>query len=81
MTRWWGVIFKNNRIELKEFVGGDNTKKKFAYMNEEEIDFVIEPFEAESFEDAKVWVSQTLENSVVASMMLIAEFNERAKSP
>ena len=81
MTRWWGVIYKDNRIELKEFVGGDYAKMRFAYMNEEEIDFVIEPFDAESFEDARVWISDTLQNSAIDSNTMIAEFSDRAKSP
>lgn len=55
-NRWWGIIKSNQDVELRPFEAGDNARIRRAYMDETNVDFVIEPFIAESFDDAKVWV-------------------------
>lgn len=79
IKQWWGLVFKDFHIELKEFNSGDFAKMKLSYKDETNIDFVIEPFPAECFEDAKIIVAQALESSVEETDRLIKKFQSNAK--
>jgi hypothetical protein len=80
MTKqWWGLIHKDQCIELKELKAGDFAKMKIAYKNETEIDFVIEPFQAESFEDAKVWIVECMKSAVEDVDSIIEKIQKASK--
>lgn len=72
-NRWWGIIKSNQDVELRPFEAGDNARIRRAYMNESEIDFVIEPFVAESFDDAKVWVRECVNFGMHEAQAIISQ--------
>lgn len=79
IKQWWGIIFKDQHIELKEFKAGDFAKMKLHYKDEANIDFVIEPFQAESFEDARVWIIETMKIAVEDTDILIKKIQDSVK--
>lgn len=82
MKKWWGIIGKEQNIQLSEFHDGDSARMRKAYSDESEIDFVIEPFYAEDFQNAKVWIEECLKSSAqiaaieMTSIMLACSVSE-----
>lgn len=79
MNQWWGIIKKDQNIELVEYKDGDKARIRRAYMNEKEIDFVIEPFPADSFQEAKLWVQDCVNDSKILSIEMMYYCRDNAK--